>query len=238
MIFKNLLFATALFLAPTDVYAQDVYNFQFQKAPAVVHIIPAATPSPITEVPAQMPDSSTLKTFSSIENLKAEPTSPWAIGVAMTSIRDAYQNGLEVFDRYGNTARRYAVISKYHLNKYFAADGVLAFPLLDDSFQRASGAGWSDSIFPAIGMTATPIHIDLFGYETVRIGVAAGAMLPQVKNYFLNETPARRVSWYFGYSFGIHLSPKISVEYALRATPKRDSFSYEFLNTTGVNFRF
>jgi hypothetical protein len=87
-------------------------------------------------------------------------------------------------------------------NPFFGAQFAVAFARVED-WEREYARPWSDSLLPTAGLLLSPLHMNWFGYNLLRVGVQGGLM-------GLMETPdpgsaagaaavpTRQVSPYYG----------------------------------------
>jgi hypothetical protein len=67
-----------------------------------------------------------------------------------------------------SSSGRFALSVHYYFNKYFNLDGSVA--------SGGDNTNSDNDVIPSIGLTVTPFHISLFGWEALRFGLSAGGI--------------------------------------------------------------
>lgn len=197
---KNILILLATCFAFSPARAQDVYNFYFQKAPGVSTVIQSGNaPQPVnpedkikeeqSSSPTKHlipPPQQTLSTKSEVaSNSPAPRERNWRIGLGMAQVNDALStwSGTSIeegkawnSDRQFSAQQRYALSIQYILNRYLAFDFDSAIGSRKGDWQGETGRKLTDSFTPSLALSVIPLHLNFFGYETLRIGAQFGTM--------------------------------------------------------------
>jgi hypothetical protein len=200
-------------------YADDVYNFYFQKAPGPQTVIQGGAPAKTTSVEegkaqtAPLVVSEVPKTNENA-SVAQQPTVPaleaasdfkkWEVSVGYAMVADAVDQfkggGVSVgynFSRYFGTEAG-AVYAKDAVHKYY-----------EDNLGRSS-------LDYSAGLTVTPLHIHVFGADVFELGAIAGGMSTTSSEEPTKKKPTLfggpRFAINFGSAIGIVGEARISQE--------------------------
>ena len=193
-------------LAAVSARAEDTYNFYFQKSPQGASLAP--TPP------------------GSAESLPATPTAQNQVALAPPSVAPPFRSWrvafgpsmvLDAYTRFGGTgdSSRMTLGVGYDFNKYLGIEGSLAFaPNTTGIFRQAL------FVLPTVGVTVTPIHISLFGRESISLGMQVGAMYLSTYNKAAGENYQNGGPWPGPQAFvnEAQLYPYIGLDVGFRIT--------------------
>lgn len=241
----------ALAAVSASAHADDTYNFYFQKSPGGA----AAASGANSSAPLSPQDATAAPAGPVQQNKTAIPPAPaletpefkhWRFGFGPTHVIDGFQYA-------GDVARwRVGLSLGYDFNKYFGVEGMMA--ISPNTGENKHLYGQSLFVLPTVGLTVTPIHISLFGRESISIGLQGGAMylstnkdpipyreeIPGVGvssgTYLTAEVNDPRLYAYLGLDIGFRITDSMNLTLQSKG-PFVGSGAYT-MAMTGLNVRF
>jgi hypothetical protein len=208
--------------------AQDVYNFYFQKN----------TPAVSTEEVEQPISTQAVATPA----LTSPELSRWEIspGVAWDAVpsRVSSSGWGEYDSNYG--ASGFSLIAGYRFNRFIALDGAL-------SYTKVSSDGIDHGMFDgSIGGLATPIHINVFGYELIECAFGAGVMTSSLlrttrdweNNIDRLNGSSKIFTPYASFRLAVNFTPEVAVFLDAKGGLGGGSSSDTSRGTAGLRVRF
>ena len=234
------------FIAPT--HAQDVYNFYFQKNQGVTSsgtTTPGAQPSPKSEASPENTDKKETQAAAAATE-KIEKLKRWELGVYKTWAGDTVESVASNDGDMGDdviTSNAFSVQGAYRFNKFFSLDAGV-FVSTSPQSQMYTYLSDSKDVNGSLGIRITPIHINLFGYELIEIGINAGVM--SMREYVVDDINAypqepKEISNkkvfkpYLGPQIAINLTPELGLIVDGKLQPKTDGGGYA---SVGLRYRF
>lgn len=254
------LLIASILIASTESHAQDVYNFYFQKnqgAMAGGGVTPLTTTDMMAPNQPQAAGPMTNKVQANLVQtpVTAQTLSKWELGAYKSWI--GAQSTTTSKDNFSPTSYKYkgpinvdgfSLIGAYRFNKFFTAE-LGAF----------IGTGWAGgneshnaidngkSYDGSIGFAVVPIHINLFGYELIEIGINGGVMTQTEYKLTENYNDATRkydmkldkksknIVPYLGPKIAVNLTKDLGITIDGRLNPKTDGGGIASL---GLRYRF
>jgi hypothetical protein len=192
----------------------DVYNFYFQKAPGPQTVIQgggqAQQPSSVV-----VKDGEVVQNTSSQSQVPAVPPATSSQNVTSVPTAEELANAKKTWEVFGGVGlvgegfdqhRGYSLGANYNFSKYFGvgvaatyAPETLVLGSGYSSYTRERvGSPW-DGAIEAIVM---PLHIQLFGYDFLELGVVGGAMTVQSN---------KQLHGFWGPRIGININPNFGL---------------------------
>lgn len=220
--FKFLCFG--LILSGSVARAQDVYNFYFQKTDHANEMVQVKNGEPVAATKASAPkagetaSTSATASVSTSDAAAPETTTNVATNVAaknssMTEKKDYWRFGfgfarLTDHVRIGQS-KVYALSVDYGLNRYFALESQLVGGTVY-AYDTGSFGASSTAFAGSLGLKATPVHIDLFGWDFIDLSISGGAMTSMGSNQSPNENTLKIVP-YVGGEVAVNVAKNISL---------------------------
>jgi hypothetical protein len=205
-------------------FAQDVYNFYFQKnsAPAIQQ---ASLPAPAANTSTAPLPVMAPPVAEDFKKWELAPTQSWMNYRLQNDQGHTYApNGVQE-----DNARGFGLTGAYRFNKFIATDGSA------HSLKRTNGQSVAEF---SGGVFITPIHINFFGHELIEWGLGAGVMTGRRKvatdllpgSYSVRES--RVIDPYLSTRIAINLNSQVAVTGDIRGGKNGTQSSL------GLRFRF
>ena len=201
--------------------ADDVYNFYFQKAAGPHTVIQGGGQNPDTVIKddgsvvsaAAIPAATPTPAASSGQSVAAVPTP--APAAPKLKHWEVIAGAGVVADETGRY-RGETLGVNYNFNKYVGVGASLIHaPEAVNSGNDGLGFSRDHSLDWGAGVTITPVHIELFGWDTIDIGLLAGFMSATHRSE-LTGADERRVITYLGPRFTLNFSENVATVWDLR----------------------
>lgn len=246
------LIIASILIGSSPSHAQDVYNFYFQKnMGATPNIVtpqgPASSPSAVAATPVA-PVANQVSAEVATTPLEKAAFKKWDIGIAKTWMATPTETkDLFYDDKYtykdAPTKDAYNLSGSYRFNRFVAAEAGIVY---STKWQvDRSEMGEARSVDGNIGIALTPIHINLFGYELIEIGILGGAMtqtsykMQKTFNDTKDETKKidekKSIVPYVGPRLAINLTQDLAIVMDARLKPQSDGGGFV---STGLKYRF
>lgn len=162
----------ALVFGTLNASAEDVYNFYFQKTDE-------ASPTAITKEMAPVAPVQTLKGDLKTDEKKNPSLKNMELGIYRSWVSSSSKRTTHFGKDYDDRAVRdsVSILGSYRFNRYVVADG--GFYLLSGWNSRSkdySAVETKSSYEGSIGLSVIPLHLNVFGYQLLEVGVSAGVM--------------------------------------------------------------
>lgn len=227
-------------ITSTPAMAQDVYNFYFQKNnPGTTATTPTAPGTPgvdqkaVTASPettASVPAANNVKTDLKQEDKTSAILKRMELGIGKAWVNSNSKRKTPSNDTSDDSVQREAIgiLGTYRFNKFVAAEGgffiTTGWQEVSKEYDKvANGQGFEGSV----GLSVTPIHLNVFGYELLEVGITGGMM--SITKYKAKEKTngngeteidsgdANKIyGVYFGPKVAVNITPAIAAVFELK----------------------
>jgi hypothetical protein len=217
----NWLLIGVFILVAATAQAQDVYNFYFQKSPTAT-VTPGATSAPLTPTTGEAAPSGAPATPNN------STTAPAPKEDSTNTFKTHWQVMVGTSQDSANDHPGISLLAGYDLNRYFGIE-------LGEQYYFGA-MGLPAHLEGLLGVSVTPIHINIFGRETFEIGAVAGVMSASNSQY---GRVAQFGGPYLGARVGLRFSDMVSLVTTARATfgDRTDGATASAVDL-GLRFRF
>ncbi len=254
----------AILIGSTESHAQDFYNFYFQKNTGAQAALgpqgPSPVPGQVTESQAPLsPPVAPTTVQNSIKPVSESKSDfrKYDVSFSKSSVgspgvvtdRNAYGLDPSEYETVGSESYddvyardAYSLIGSYRFNRFVATEVGVTYSTkwLSDTPEK-EGLGDGKDIDGSLGIALTPIHINVFGYELLEIGVLAGVFTQTKFEVDIDRKgnassdKEKVIAPYLGPRLAINLTPELGVVLDGRMKPKSSGGGIASL---GIRYRF
>lgn len=184
---KHLLVLLTLIAQP--VLAQDVYNFYFQKADHPAEMVQVKNGEVVSAKPAASAEAAMAVASPEAAKTTATPAAPAVVNSVATTVAPApsplfaQKKYWQLEAGYGNFTDHVRRVDtagtlrlQYNWNKYIGAEAQLIGGRSDYYDSYTGNKNNSLYFAGALGIAVEPLHIELFGWDLIDLGVEGGIM--------------------------------------------------------------
>jgi hypothetical protein len=247
-----------LLLTHQRAFADDIYNFYFQKAPGPQTVIQGGGPNPAPNpaAPAALPPPGTPEAIAAT----SPPAAAQGQSVAKTAPPVESEDHIRgwninlgaagIIDKQGSH-RGVNLGTSFDFNRYVAVEGQLYYASPSDGSYPKDSSSWSN-LDGSIGLVLTPIRINAFGWDLFDVSLLGGAQTTRANAAEYNDdfasqqtsaNQSRTVVMYWGAGLAVNFAKEFGAVAQIRIheTPNYiDGYGTkdQAMTTVGLRYRF